>query len=85
MEFRAKHFFARSLTLQESQIASGSRHPPVPTLPASLSSALFPSIHPFIFGFFFFFLLLLVALLVFSHSFILALVAVGPAGRHGTG
>lgn len=32
--------------------------------------------------FFFFFL---VTLLVFSHSFILALVAVGPAGRHGTG
>lgn len=41
VEFRAKHFFARSLTLQESQIASGSRHPPLflpfppPCLPLS--------------------------------------------------
>lgn len=67
--------FARSLTQQESQIASGSKHPPLflpfspPRLPLFTSIFFFCS-SPYLFSLF---------------VFILALVAVGPAGRHGTG
>lgn len=74
----------RSLTLQESQIASGSKYPPLflpfppprlplsflPFIPRSLDFCYFFSSTPQLFSVF---------------VFILALVAVGPAGRHGTG
>lgn len=56
VEFRAKHFFARSLTLQESQIASGSRHPPLflpfppPCLPLSFLPFILSSLVFFFFG-----------------------------------
>lgn len=53
---------------------------PVPALPASLSSALLPSIHPSIFSFFFPLILCL-----FGPFFIAALAAAGLAGRRGTG
>lgn len=56
VEFRAKHFFARSLTLQESQIASGSRHPPLflPFPPPCLPLSFLPFILSSLVFFFFF-------------------------------